>query len=571
MPPSPATQTSKDTPANPRESQTEWLEHLVPATFGLLTLLMCIYPLRDTDFYWHVRTGELIWQQKAIPAIDLFTYTDFDKRWIDLHWGYQLLVAALYHLTGVNGTILFKALCYTFAVMLGWYATGKYVSNWLKALIWFPSLIAISGRAYERPEMISLICLAATLWLLERIPKDPRLIWTIPGLLILWTNFHALFVLGVVVCGAFVAGGLSLNLFARRSGFLTDAPLPTKSLVLLGALAIAAPIVNPYLEEGWVFPLELYRKFSVEHDFYSPRVGEFTQPIAFFNQTIQKRQQQNKPNDLWMLFSGEGMIYPFAEISIFLIAVAVILCTVGWKRKLSIYRTLLLIGFSHLAWVAVRNTSIFALVAAVVSCGLLDDATDASPTEDKTESQHLNQIAAILLAIMMAVVVTGGWGMISESWKTFGWNEAPNWFGHDAVKFAARPGMPKRAYLAHFGIAGTYIMHNGPENKVFMDPRLEVCSRQTFERWERVMSLMANRDPSWEGIVNFDGKGLPAVILDSRSSRPLINGMLMTPTWRLVFADRAAAVFIPATLADELQLPMADPRPLHDPDGTLKR
>ncbi|MCA9093531.1 MAG: hypothetical protein KDA68_08605, partial [Planctomycetaceae bacterium] len=234
------------------------------------------------------------------------------------------------------------------------------------------------------------------------------------------------------------------------------------------------------------------------------------------------------------------------------------------RRRLSLYRTLLLIGFSHLAWVAVRNTSIFALVGAVASCGLLDDAGDEK--DRRGFSHHIDQIAAILMGVFMVVVVTGGWGAISENWKTFGWNEAPNWFGHEAMKFAARPGMPKRAYLAHFGLAGTYIMHNGPENKVFMDPRLEVCSRKTYEQWELAMSLMANRNPAWEGIVNPDGKGLPAVILDSRAARPVINGLLMTPTWRLVFADPSAAVFIPASLADELKLPMADPRPLHKPD-----
>ncbi len=555
---------SVDTHADGPSAGIEWMNCLVPAAFGLLTFLMCIFPMRDTDFYWHVRTGELIWQNMAIPSIDLYTYTDFDKRWIDLHWGYQLLVAAVYHLGGVNGTILFKAACYTLAVMLGWYATGKRVSNWFKALIWFPSLIAISGRAYERPEMISLICLAATLWLLERIPKNPRLIWVVPGLLIVWTNFHALFVLGVVVCGAFVAGGLGLNLLARRSGFLADAQLPTKSLIVLGSLALAAPIINPYLEEGWLFPVELYRKFSVEHDFYSPRVGEFMQPKAFLDQTLAKRKLQGKSNGIEMLFAGEGMIFPFAEMAIFVIAVAAGAYLLVKKRRVSLYRTLLLIGFSHLAWVAVRNTSIFALVGAVASCGLHDDASDEK--DRRGLSHHIDQIAAILMGVFMVVVVTGGWGAISESWKTFGWNEAPNWFGHEAMKFAAQPGMPKRAYLAHFGLAGTYIMHNGPENKVFMDPRLEVCSRKTFEQWELAMSLMANRNPAWEGIVNPDGKGLPAVILDSRSSRPIINGLLMTPTWRLVFADPSAAVFIPASLADELKLPMADPRPLHKPD-----
>lgn len=583
-----------------------WSPHLVPVLFGILAFLMCLFPMRDTDFYWHLRTGELIWQRLAIPALDLYTYTDFDRRWIDLHWGFQLLVTALYHLSGVNGIILFKALCYTAAVMIGWYATGRSISPWLKAIIWFPALIAITGRAYERPEMISLVSLASMLWLLERIPQSPRYIWFVPVLLILWTNFHALFILGVVVCGAFVVGGLIRSLLKSHTSFLLDPLLPTRQLILLGGLALAAPLVNPYLEQGWVFPLELYRKFSSEHDYYSPRVGEFQQPIVFLKDSLEKRAQQGKPLSFGMFFSGEGLIYPLAELSVFIIAVWVllfilvtdrkryiyrILCFIGFSflyiaftrtitpfvllpvalvvlgtdRKISIYRTLLLVGFSHLAWVATRNTSVFSLVGAVVACGLLDDRAQLRGTPPPRETQYLDQIAAILIVCMMGCVASGFWGTIAEPGKAFRLGEAPAWFGHEAVKFAGQEGMPQRAFLAHFGLAGAYIMHNGPEKKVFMDPRLEVCSRRTFEKWDQTLELMAQGNPAWEGIVNPDGKGLPAVILDSRSSREVINGMFRIPAWRLVFADQAAAVFIPASLADQLRLPMADPRPLHQP------
>jgi hypothetical protein len=384
--------------------------------------------------------------------------------------------------------------------------------------------------------------------------------------LILWTNFHALFVLGVVVCGLFVFGGLCLNLFSPQARYLADRKIPSKTLLLLGLLALAAPLLNPYLEQGWLFPLELYRKFSVEHDFYSPRVGEFQQPALFLQAALAKRTGQGKPIGIDMLFSGEGLIYPFAQICILILCLAAGLSLFLRRRKISIYRLLLLAGFSHLAWVATRNTGVFALVASVCTCGFIDDADPPrSDPETPSSGAHLDQLAAILLALMMGLVVSGEWGNIGEQWKKFGWNEARHWFGHDAMKFAARPGMPQRAYLAHFGMAGTYIFHNGPQRKVFMDPRLEVCSRKTFEEWERAMSLMASRNTAWEGIVNRDGKELPAVILDSRSSRPVINGLLGTPGWRLVFADPSAAVFIPTSLANRLNLPMADPRPLHKP------
>jgi len=566
MPPT-ITSNLKNSSPDETESAASFLRWLVPATFAVLTFLMCIFPMRDTDFYWHLKTGELIWQRLQIPASDLYTYTDFDKPWIDLHWGFQLIVAAVYHLSGVNGIILLKASCYTLAVMIGWFATGNGLSHWIKALIWLPAVITISGRAYERPEMISLPCLAALLWILERIPHKPKLIWALPLLLIFWTNCHALFVLGMVVTGAFVAGGMLRNISPvplRKK--IADASLSTKFLILAAGLALTAPLMNPYLEKGWFFPLVLYRKFSVEHDFYSPRVGEFQQPIAYLQNLWEKSRTRGSPLGLSTLVSGQGLIYPVAEFTLWLIAAGAILWLLIRHRRVSIYYTLLLIGFSHLAWVATRNSSIFSLIAAAIACGTLSHTRQPDNQRNpRADSGHINQIAAILLTLMMGLVVSGEWGRMAETWKIFGWNEAPHWFGHDAMKFAGQPRMPQRAFVSHFGLAGTYIYHNGPDRKVFMDPRLEVCSRQTFELFERAEKLIVQGDPAWEAIVNPDGQEPPAIILDSRTARPLINALMFNPNWRLVFADPSAAVFMHSHLANQLHLPVADPRPLHHP------
>ncbi len=37
-----------------------------------------------------------------IPQTDWYTFTCSQERWIDLHWGFQLFAAALYHLGGIN-------------------------------------------------------------------------------------------------------------------------------------------------------------------------------------------------------------------------------------------------------------------------------------------------------------------------------------------------------------------------------------------------------------------------------------------------------------------------------------
>jgi hypothetical protein len=82
---------------------------------------------------------------------------------------------------------------------------------------------------------------------------------------------------------------------------------------------------------------------------------------------------------------------------------------------------------------------------------------------------------------------------------------------------------------------------------------------------------MENANPEWEKIFDENGGEVPVVILDSRGSRKEINGMLQTPGWRLVFADRSAAVFLTNQKADELSLSRADPHPFMYPDGPPKK
>ena len=102
---------------------------------------------------------------------------------------------------------------------------------------------------------------------------------------------------------------------------------------------------------------------------------------------------------------------------------------------------------------------------------------------------------------------------------------------------------------------------------VYMDGRLEVCSRDTFEKFERIRDAMAVADKRFELLLLDQNGQLPVVILDSRYSRRQITGLYNTPGWRLVYADRAAAVFLDEPTANRLNLPLADFTPLQYPDG----
>ena len=519
---------------------------------------MC-FPLFDTDFWWHLKTGEWILSGNGIPYVDLYTFTDSEKPWVDLHWGFQVLITILYHLGGVPLVTLVKSATITGAVAVAWRAGGTNLHSWKKAAFWLLPIICIAGRGNERPEMLSQLFLAMWLWIARQTDSRPGLIWYLPLLQVVWVNCHALFVLGLVVGFCYAVDAVIRELANGRFGLETRTAGPDLRTVGIVGVAVAiACLINPYFEEGALFPLTLYRKFSVEKEFYCQNIGEFRPPIEF----VLKYKLLALRN-----------VYLLAEIGVWLIAAVSFVWLMVTRRKWSLFRLLIFAGFSHLAWQASRNTNIFAIVSGFIACENFADARHSRSPKSALNRSTRSDVngtkgMTILIASLCLAVVTGFWNEIAEKNKPFGLGEAPNWFIHDAARFASQPGFPQRAFVSHIGQAEVYVYHNAPQRRVFMDARLEVCTQRTFELFNQILAAMAAGDPVWQ--TRFQDGELPVVILDSRVSRLAINGMMATPGWRLVFADRAAAVFLPVDRAEQLRLPFADPTPLIDPDERLK-
>ena len=525
--------------------------------YGLLlwTFLSLCYPLYDTDFWWHLKTGEWILREGTVPQVDLYTFTEETTPWIDLHWGFQILITCLYRLGGINLVILVKAGVVTAAVAIGWSAGGRTLPVWLKTALWIPPVICISGRGDVRPEMLTLLFLAIWLWIATSVESRPRLIWLLPLVQLVWVNCHALFVLGLVVGVSYVVDAFAREAAQGRWGLALPARQPSgRAIIRVGGLVVLACLVNPYFEEGASFPLTLYRKFTVDQDFYSVNIGEFRRPIDFL---------------IMYGWKGARSIYLLAEIAVWCSAAASFVWLFVRRRQWSVMRLALFVGFSHLAWEATRNTNIFSLVAGFVACENFNAALAVAAKPDVARPQrYWNWGLAAVLTGLICAVVTGGWNDIGDRNKPFRLGEAQWWFIHDAAKFAGQTGFPGRAFVANNGQAAVFAYHNAPDQKVFMDPRLEVCSRNTFELFNTILMKMATGDASWQAI--FEPKNdddLPVVILDSRGpySRAAINALLQTPGWRLVFADHSAAVFLTDERANRLSLPPADPRPVMNP------
>jgi len=498
-------------------------------------------PMWSQDVWWHLRTGQLILERGEIPRLDWFTFTSTDRPWIDLHWGFQLLVTWLHAVGGVDLLVLMKAACVAATLAIGWLAAPRLPAP-ARALCWLLPIICISGRAMERPELLTYVFLATTLVCLER--SRPRLLWALPLVQLVWVNCHALFVLGLVGWAAMLGDRLAREALGGRFGV---APAPTepplRSFLLAMALCLLASFANPYLAEGALFPLTLYRKFGAEQELYAV-VGEFRTPVYY------------------VLHAGVfGSRYMVAWIALWL-ATAASFVWLARERRLAVGRLLLFAAFSKVALDATRNVAVFAIAAGVVLSANCGEALELRARRVPRSRPHrglrpaLSVATASLFAALAASVVSGHWVAWFGERKVFGLGERIGEYAHEAVRFAGREGMPMRAFASHFGVASLYSYYYGPEHRVFMDGRLEVASPETMLAYLEILYWMATGDTSWPKAFARDEAGqLPAVILSRASHRREIAGVLATPGWRAVYADGLAVVFIEEELAERLALP----------------
>ena len=71
-----ARSTTRENPPNPASWwRLPLMDVCLVALFLGLTFLLGAFPLKDTDFYWHLRTGDWIRQTGHVPRTDLFTFT----------------------------------------------------------------------------------------------------------------------------------------------------------------------------------------------------------------------------------------------------------------------------------------------------------------------------------------------------------------------------------------------------------------------------------------------------------------------------------------------------------------
>jgi hypothetical protein len=223
-----------------------WLKGATLLLAAVCLLGLFSTEIADTDFWWHLRTGQYMVQHHALPVPDPFAYTttaaaayqgeDAVRHFNLTHeWLSQVLMYAVYAAGGFPGIVLARAtLLAGLCGLAGWLAARLSKNFYAGIAAGCATGTVMAAFAADRPGVVSFLGVAAFVSLLEL----RRGWWALAPLALLWANCHGGFPLGWVVLAAY---GIE-NLLRWRGGTW---PRDSRRFWLAAAGAVAASLVNP--------------------------------------------------------------------------------------------------------------------------------------------------------------------------------------------------------------------------------------------------------------------------------------------------------------------------------------
>ncbi|MDX2038622.1 MAG: hypothetical protein SFX72_18385 [Isosphaeraceae bacterium] len=550
--------------------------------FLALAFLLGLFPLKDTDFWWHLRAGDDIRKSWSVPTVDDYTFGAEGRPWIDLHWTFQVLLSLGYEAGGVPLLTLAKSVATCAALFLLITARRRDSPIGVMTIVWIPALVVLGGRMYVRPETISLVYLSAYLAVIFRLDERPKLAYLLPFVQVLWVNVQGLFILGPVVLGFYL---LSAAVVPSTWSVERKAWRRTIAQATVG-VAIAC-LINPYALSGALYPLQLAATMS--NPIFGRSIGEL-QSIPDF---IDKAGLANPslrfhlgtaalglasfviPGLWWAvtgIFRGNTSAEPAPDEK-------------SSKRKSKgdrkpskksagksrtarsgsptnpvIFRLLCFTAFTLLSLRATRNSHQFAAVVGTVTAWNFGEwfasmqrrRAAASGSSSIANSVSIKLIAAVAIGAMIAFVGSGRLYALLGEGRTIGLDEEPYWFPHDAVAAAGRPGMPDRSICFHNGHASLYEYAYAPDRKTFADARLEVVGPEIYQRYLEVESKIRSNAPNWKAAL--DEMRRPLILADNvQAASGALHATLITARdWECVWFDPVAALYVHSSYSEAI-------------------
>ena len=210
----------------------------------IYAFLFASQPLDDADFWFHLKTGQYVFQHGQTPHTEPFSFTFNGLPWVAHGWLSGTFFYAVYSAIGLYALIFIFAIlaALSFWIVLKNTQAHPYIIAFAMLLgVW-----AALPNIGVRPRVFTLLLASIFIVILNNYARRGagRQIWLLVPLMVLWANLHGGFVIGGALIGLSIVG---VVLDALTTGEKLRAVWPR--LRTLGIVLVAcflAAIVNPY-------------------------------------------------------------------------------------------------------------------------------------------------------------------------------------------------------------------------------------------------------------------------------------------------------------------------------------
>ena len=463
--------------------------------------------LADADVGLHIRVGEYIMDNFAVPTHDIFTHTIPTPVWTAHEWLSEGIFAVLYKPFGLTGVVLFMT-----SVIAAIYAVlFKFLrSSGVSIIVAFLTVLLAAGASaihwIARPHIFSLMLVLVWYIILDAYQyKNKNYLYLLPFLMLLWVNLHGGYIIGFVLLIIYITGNFLKARFTKQDREVASSRV--KKLILFFLLCLVAALLNPQGYKILLFPFNL-----TTNTFITNYITEWLSPN----------------------FHGFSIYEYMLLVTILVLGSSI--------KRLNVIELMLVLIFTHLSLFAARYIPLYAVIISpiigkqvdriieeVKGKGHLKEFTSTSDNMAAVDSNTKWYLWSVLA--MVVVIFMGFTGKINYDFDK-------KIMPVDAVQFLKNEKIEARVFDSY--VFGSYIIYAAwPQIEAFIDGRADMYSKQQTEEYLKVVGGQRG----WQDVLKkYD---ITWIIYNNESV--FSNVLLERDDWQLIYSDKVANIFVKRT------------------------
>ncbi len=473
-----------------------------------IIVVACIFGIHRNysyDTYWHIKLGEIIFNNQTFAKHELLSYTATGTYWVNLEWLSATIIYLYYSLFGeVGGLILYQV---TFILLLEValiLIVRLYTQKIIYPIIVIPiTLLLCFTRFTPRPHLMSFFFFALFIYIWAKSLKDSKfkyLYYIIP-LYILWFNLHGAAKISLVLLFLFWIGEL-IDFLLKKQDAVSSKFLIHILIVIL--LCFLGGLINPFGIKAYIYT-------------YQSTFGDLRQFTGYIKEWQPVLSQHSKF---------------FLDIYFLPLSLAIIgfgfLCN---RKNFRLSHALAILAVFFLNWRAIRFSPYLAILGAYITIYNLRNLK----IKHKKSLTYLFLILTWFIIFKLHYDIKDKLYPLQPNLKVAP-KQLVNFLEENNIHGQPFHNYPLGAYLS---------FRRWPNEKVFIDGRTHVYGVDLFKNYLVAFSRYMEAIPVFERLK--DKYNIDYVILtagDLKKNKPLALYLLKNPAWKLVYSDKSGAIFV---------------------------